>query len=549
MGNYRLEKKTMNLIIYLYLALPIVIFALGFCKWYFGLLTLAAVAVSIAELVFIKPSYDESEGTVINKANAEKLVLAAVIIGFWVYFSGIGKLIFQTDDHTTRNLLYEILVNYEWPVEDYGHGLAYYIGFWMPAAVWGKIFGLQAGYIFQMVWAGAGLWLVYYLICQRLHCVKLWPLIVFMGFSGLDWLGNLAMYASLDDIWGNNVIEWWSGYWQFSSNTTQLFWVFNQCIYAWLAMMLILREKNNRSLIFILGCILITCPFPFVGLAIFAVLFMLTRRYKVDKAEYMVGQKGWVVPFLKDTITIPNIIGGGVTGLLTASFLMGNMAAGMGDASSLMSPKIIALMFAAVIVAIAALYVLGIITDKIGSATLGRNIIVAVVSVVAFLVYNKLMFATFGHGEPVIYITFIFFEVGVYWIAVYEYQKKKPEYWVMMATLLFCPLIEIGVTGDFCMRASIPALTLLTIMVIETIRESNMAKNYIVRNACIILLILGCVTPMHELLYSVERTVISVSTGANFVNGLEYVHIEDIMQGYNFSTELEGSFFYNYVAK
>lgn len=38
-------------------------------------------------------------------------------------------------------------------------GLIYYIGYWLPAAVVGKVFGLTAGYYFQYVWAIIGIFI------------------------------------------------------------------------------------------------------------------------------------------------------------------------------------------------------------------------------------------------------------------------------------------------------------------------------------------------------------------------------------------------------
>ena len=39
-------------------------------------------------------------------------------------------------------------------------------------------------------------------------------------------------------------IEWWARFYQFSSFTTQLFWVFNQAVPAWIATLLVLSTKR-----------------------------------------------------------------------------------------------------------------------------------------------------------------------------------------------------------------------------------------------------------------------------------------------------------------
>lgn len=61
---------------------------------------------------------------------------------------------FQNEDHNTRNVMFDMLVEGDWPLvyenppaEYYGEPVAftYYLGFWLPAALVGKAFGLAAG--------------------------------------------------------------------------------------------------------------------------------------------------------------------------------------------------------------------------------------------------------------------------------------------------------------------------------------------------------------------------------------------------------------------
>lgn len=46
-------------------------------------------------------------------------------------------------------------------------------------------------------------------------------------------------------------IDFWCGIAQYSSMSTLLFWVFNQAIYAWLILCIILAQKDNRHIVFI----------------------------------------------------------------------------------------------------------------------------------------------------------------------------------------------------------------------------------------------------------------------------------------------------------
>ena len=63
---------------------------------------------------------------------------------------------------------------------------------------------------------------------------------------------------------------------QFSSFTTQLFWVFNQSIVAWIVTIMFIDEKKvNNYMLIILLC-LPYAPLPFVGL----IPLMATRAVK-----------------------------------------------------------------------------------------------------------------------------------------------------------------------------------------------------------------------------------------------------------------------------
>lgn len=179
-----------NAIAYLYVLLPIMIFLLGWTRWFIAIPGVIVLAIcwfqmSKDDLMFDLPKLD--------KHQMEILAFVLMIIVLWVYLSGIGKFVFQNTDHDCRNPIFDILVNYKWPatrqvLSETGmttKGLIYYIGFWMPAAVVGKLFGLTAGYCFQALWAVIGIFLVYMLISSILKEIKIWPLLVMIFFSGM----------------------------------------------------------------------------------------------------------------------------------------------------------------------------------------------------------------------------------------------------------------------------------------------------------------------------------------------------------------------------
>lgn len=133
-----------------------------------------------------------------NKEIFFQLLPIIVILILWVYFSGIGGFVFQNKDHWWRNETFNLLVQEDWPVivkmnmkgTMQPRALIYYIGFWLPSAVVGKLFGLNAGYAFQALWAVLGLFIIYYLISERLGSFSIKSLLCLIFFS---WSGYYRM--------------------------------------------------------------------------------------------------------------------------------------------------------------------------------------------------------------------------------------------------------------------------------------------------------------------------------------------------------------------
>ena len=134
---------------YLYITLPFTIFVLSWVKWYIGIPVTLCILYTVYQL--IKKDSNLWLPT-LNTNSIRLLFLILIIIAIWVYFSGIGGFVFQNEDHRWRNEIYQMLVLYDWPlIKDVTinniietRGMIYYIGFWLPSALIGKLFGIQA---------------------------------------------------------------------------------------------------------------------------------------------------------------------------------------------------------------------------------------------------------------------------------------------------------------------------------------------------------------------------------------------------------------------
>ena len=187
MENRRIQGRYIGIVAYTYLLLPLLIFILGYCKWFYAVPICVVLLMSFKMMTkVIDLNNIESIGT----KERHTLIYALLVIIVWVIISGIGDLVPQNTDQIYRNTIFELLVENEWPVriELGSRGstrvLCYYIGFWMPSALIGKVFGLWAGYFAQIVWAALGIYLCYLLLCVILNKIKLWPLFAFIAFGG-----------------------------------------------------------------------------------------------------------------------------------------------------------------------------------------------------------------------------------------------------------------------------------------------------------------------------------------------------------------------------
>lgn len=493
-----MQKKS-NLFVsisYAYILLPFLLFAGGWMKPF---ISIPCIALLLFCYWKICKEPLELWFPVWNRDTFIKMFFVIAIIAIWIYYSGIGKFVFQNTDHSTRNAIFNILVQNKWPVINYdilpkNKGLIYYIGFWLPPAVLGKLFGLRIGYYAQAVWALVGIFLVYYLICAHLRRIAVWPLAVLIFFSGLDIVGVFLTNFDITILESKWHLEWWSIPYEYSSMTTQLFWTFNQSIPAWLCTMLLYMQKNNRNLIFILACSMLTSSFPFVGLLLLSVFFCFTRKYDLTgnfKQNTFTRAKNYFRYFIPDTCTVQNILGGGVIGIISFIYLSSNYS---------------------------------------GGRIMGENI-------------RGPMF----DNSLAKFVLFLILEVGVYCVVLYKYNQKNKLFYFIMLCLCIMPPIKVGYSNDFCMRASIPALFLLMILVIETIDKSWKKKDYGIFISLIIALVIGSATPICEMKRTFSMTYERIAND-------EIVYSEDddeidIMNSPNFSGDTEKSIFFKYFAK
>lgn len=485
-----MNKKWILGIGYFYVLLPTILFFLGWVK------TWIAVPACLLLIWFWKKAIEEDTDLYLpvwDRKNIMRGIIIIMMIAVWVYFSGIGNLVWQNSDHKARNALYEMLVANQWPVIKSVvckegvqiRGLIYYIGYWLPAAVIGKMFGLTAGYLFQYLWAVIGILLCTVFLNSFMKKWAIWPAALFMIFSGLDALGCI-LSGNAGKVLSFAHLEGWSGL-QFSSFTTQLYWVFNQAVYAWILFALIMMQKNNKHIIWIWILGLITCTFPFVGMMPF-VVYVILRNRKANLSD----KKSRIQ---NELFSVENILGGGM-GVVCLLYLAGNLSA--------------------------------------------QNSALPVAAASSIQDTEDMIY------RLIRYALFIFVEIGVYYIYIYRNYKKNRLFYISLAILLLCPFVRVGSSSDFCMRASIPSLMVLYYMVAQSLRKDLTQRN--IRCIFIIaLLAVGSINTVHEIGRSVYNTIQRYHCCREIVNPT--ASEDKVLQANNFSGEIEDVFFFNYLAR
>lgn len=298
----------------LWLAIPFVIFVFGWIKWYFALFISAAVLYAVYKMIRTPCKIEFA----IGKKEIFIFFGSLIAIAVWVTASGIGCLMYQNDDFYYRNAVLKDLINNSWPVifdnlDIQGHNslaLVYYFAFFLPSALAGKLFGFTAALLVLWVWSFIGIaciWSYLVIKIKKISPVVLWMLTL---FGGMDILGSIILSQP---ITLTSHLEWWVVPWQYSSMSTQLFWVFNQSIPAWLATAMLISQKDRHHCVLIAGLLLLYSPIPFIGFIIYLAYFLL---------KGIKNTKEWV----REIFTIENILGGGAAGITSFLFLSCNVA-------------------------------------------------------------------------------------------------------------------------------------------------------------------------------------------------------------------------------
>jgi len=512
----------------LYLIIPSFLFAVGWLRQAYALVSV--VVLLCFAIVAIKDIYD-CRTCFTKKNNIRDWFLIFSVFLFlvvWVLLSGTGGFGFQTTDYRASNALLKDLIEQDWPIHLTINGVnekyVYYMAYYLPAALAGRFFGWAVANYFLVIWSliGAALSFLWFIRVSRVKTGNqlgriVGMLIVFCLAGGLDLFG--AAYLKNDIFRISTQNEWWAGYFQYSSNTTLLYWVPQQALSVWLIISLVVDSVFDENNIKYVGIAivsgLISSPLgligvlPFVCLAVVLIVFQNARQLLNRQVVFLNILSVWV-------------------GVMHILYIASNQ---------LKFPMTFAWM------------------DVSDQGRLFKYI----------LVFWFLEFAFLGSLILVFVVSSLFFgkrrqnKKITLKLALKDWEENlrstfdidRRQFYLFslsLVVLLFLPFIRIGVYNDIVMRASIPALFIFWSMVTKILFDSSIrarVTHIFLYSLILAIVLIGFYPAVRGISESVEKYHVGPPELEMVSHSSEANSKELVLQRIG----NDGSFFYKYIGK
>lgn len=446
----------------LYLCIPYLIFFTGWLRWYFALPGIILIIIPV--FLYFREAHQTLKSKhhhqQLLRINLKHIIISILLALTLLVISGVGGYGYQNSDWRKHNAIFKDLITRPWPVvykvNDIKSPLVYYIAYYLPAALVGKLGGWFWANQFLFVWTFIGLILAmlwFLILILRAHYFI--PFL-FAFFSGLDalglwlinWLNNKPFFSG---NWRH--IEWWAMIWQYSSHLSLLFWVPNQAVAAWIISAVIIQSilyhPSKRYILFYLSLTLLWSPFITIGVSLYLFGDFLT-------------ESGTLLKRISKYISVPNICG----------------------------------------------FVLMVILSLFYSARFYTRPLPARGNLATGFIFFMQGYSKYWPRVFGFLLLFCFLEFGVYGVMIGLSEtisdlKTKSVFFTTMIYLSLLPFYRYGYNNDLVMRASIPALFILSILLVRTLDNCSI-KNY-KTIILIIFFLIGSITPLVECRRHINR--------------------------------------------
>lgn len=289
----KLSTSSLVLQAYAWLAIPLIIWIAAWLRPLISIPLLLAIG-AVLVYIFTRPKEELQPQDLKAVSIDTKYFISLLCILGLVLISGIGGYMYQNfGDHVWRNAVYHQLVVNPWPVnlgtEAEPSVLCYYFAFWLPAALTAKIFGAEAGWMMQTLYAFWGMAIVISFLFARFGGrARLLIVALLILFSGWDMA--VFLIADPDNFWANPTFqgllvnkELSSYFWHSNSIYTNLGNIYNSATIAIVGMTLMyFTRQNKKLLIFAYSLMFLGAPIPCTGLLpVMAVWTLLALRRTV----------------------------------------------------------------------------------------------------------------------------------------------------------------------------------------------------------------------------------------------------------------------------
>ena len=273
-----------------YLTMPVILF---FATWLRAPYNIFFVVIVLG--TGLKYSIDQIRSQQKTIVHYRYLIITLLMSVALIILSGAGGFVWQKSDWTKHNVVLNDLIQYRWPV-NYGASafveqttLVYYIAYYLPAALVGKLLGWRAGELGLFAQSLVGIYIFAQLIGERIRHSSIKFLLFFL-MSGADIVGLWLLGGWPPE---SPHLEYYALGLQYSSVMTLLMWVPQHALVGWITALLAYDDytkgKIHLTLPWYVAITLLWSPFVSLGLLIVFVPFILFRKIREYLNAYSIG--------------------------------------------------------------------------------------------------------------------------------------------------------------------------------------------------------------------------------------------------------------------